>query len=128
VVELLDAQVAFEGERRPGGETGEVRLGLGHEQTLLNRGRPCPLRPQAGTPSDVWFHVKRDRPVDNDCGQLQGLFYCSCLRSSTPMMPTMRSRSSTVANSIVIRPFRRPMSTFTRVSNRSESRSARSDR
>lgn len=46
--------------------------------------------------------------------------------SSTPIIPTIRSRSSTVANSIVILPLFRPMSTFTRVSNRSESRSARS--
>ena len=41
-------------------------------------------------------------------------------------MPTMRSRSSTVANSMVILPLFRPMSTLTRVSKRSESRSARS--
>ena len=46
--------------------------------------------------------------------------------SSTPIIPTIRSRSSTVANSIVILPLFRPMSTFTRVSNRSDNRSARS--
>ena len=44
-----------------------------------------------------------------------------------PMMPTIRSRSSTVANSMRIRPLRRPMSTRTRVSKRSDRRSARSD-
>ena len=47
-------------------------------------------------------------------------------RSCTPMIPTIRSRSSTVANSIVILPLLRPRSTFTRVSKRSDSRSARS--
>jgi hypothetical protein len=46
--------------------------------------------------------------------------------SSMPIMPTMRSRSSTVANSIVILPLLRPISTLTRVSNLSESRPARS--
>jgi hypothetical protein len=46
--------------------------------------------------------------------------------SSTPIIPTIRSRSSTVANSIVILPLFRPMSTFTRVSNRSDNRSANS--
>lgn len=42
------------------------------------------------------------------------------------MMSTIRCRSSIVANSTVILPLDFPRSTFTRVSNRSESRSARS--
>ena len=40
--------------------------------------------------------------------------------------PTMRSRSSSEANSMVILPLVRPRSTLTRVSSRSDSRSARS--
>ena len=82
--------------------------------------------------------------MDNPCGQRRRfrdsassrcrsrlrLETCATARcgllSCTPMMPTIRSRSSTVANSIVILPLRRPMSTLTRVSNRSDSRSARS--
>jgi hypothetical protein len=42
------------------------------------------------------------------------------------MRPTIRSRSSTEANSTTILPLRRPSSTLTRVSKLSESRSARS--
>ena len=71
----------------------------------------------------------RDPPESRaSCQQPFSSRSVSAPSSSTPIIPTIRSRSSTVANSIVILPLFRPMSTFTRVSKRSDSRSARSFR
>ena len=91
------------------------------------------LHPQARTPSDALFHVKRGclwtTAVENFCDPLcsngqsdavpkerrrpehrpphrsvLAVPYSSAAPSSTPKIPTIRSRSSMVANSIVILP------------------------
>ena len=132
--------------RRPGGpgKTSSSTAGLcqtlGAAQARRYVDRDGPVSPSPEPFTAPRFHVKRQGLSDQPRSRSkkfgpQHLFrgvgpvervrvglYCF----STPMMPTIRSRSSTVANSMVILPLLRPMSTFTRVSKRSESRSARS--